>query len=292
MAEVEVAWLAGDLGEAHVGLLAAARTPESAEAFRRDEAWLVAQSGQLRYGSFARALAYWVQRADPDGTDDAAAAQHRARRVHLSLTFDNAWVLDGVLDAISGSIVAKAIGQIEHQLFVTDWAEARERVGDGVSVADLARTPAQRRADALVEMATRAGAVPAGARLPEPLFSVLVGYETFAGRICELAGGTVVAPGALVRWLDRAWVERVVFDGPDRVRNVGVRRRLFSGATRRAVEVRDRQCFHEFCEVAAEECQIDHVQPWAAGGLSVDDNGRPACGYHNRWRHRRSRPPP
>ena len=147
-------------------------------------------------------------------------------------------------------------------------------MGEGVCLADLARTPAQRRADAMVELARRAGAMPPGARLPEPLFSVLVDYETFAGRICELANGTVVSPGSLVPWLDEAWVERVVFDGPDRVKNLGVRRRIFTGATRRAVELRDRECFHEFCELPAEHCQIDHIQPYAAGGLTVDTNGR------------------
>ncbi|HEV2759171.1 MAG TPA: HNH endonuclease signature motif containing protein, partial [Acidimicrobiales bacterium] len=156
---------------------------------------------------------------------------------------------------------------------------------------DLTRTARQRRADALVELARRAMATPAGSRLPEPLFSVLVGYETFAGRTCELAGGTVVAPGALVPWLDRAWVERVVFDGPDRVKNVGVRRRVFTGATRRAVQLRDRTCFHPYCDQTAEDCEIDHVKPWSEGGLTVEDNGRPACGFHNRERHR-TRPPP
>jgi hypothetical protein len=134
-------------------------------------------------------------------------------------------------------------------------------------------------------------AVPAGGRRPEPLFSVLVGYETFARAPCELADGTVVAPGALVNWLGEAWVERVVFDGPHRIKDVGVRRRIFSGATRRAVELRDRTCFHPYCGVAAEHCQIDHVRPWSEGGLTVEDNGRPACGFHNRERHR-PRPPP
>jgi len=141
-----------------------------------------------------------------------------------------------------------------------------------------------------VELAARAGAVPAGARRPEPLFSVLVGYETFAGRICELADGTVVTPGSLVPWLGEGWVERVVFDGPDRVTNVGVRRRIFTGGTRRAVQVRDRECFHEFCDTPAEHTQIDHVQPYAAGGPTTTDNGRPACGYHNRWRHQPAPP--
>ena len=168
-------------------------------------------------------------------------------------------------------------------------------MGEGVCAGDLARTPAQRRADALVAMARRAQGMPAGSRLPEPLFSVLVDYGTFT-RICELADGTVVAPGSLTRWLGEGWAERVVFDGPDRIKNVGVRRRIFSGATRRAIKLRDRTCFHPTCEVAAEHCEIDHVRPWSEGGLTTEDNGRVACGFHNRDRHnrerQRARPPP
>ena len=56
---VEAAWLAGDIGEAQVSLLASARTPETAGCFARDEAMLVAQAVKLGYRSFVRALAYW-----------------------------------------------------------------------------------------------------------------------------------------------------------------------------------------------------------------------------------------
>ncbi len=291
MPAVEAAWLAGELGEPHVVALSAARTAGAAAAFERDEAMLVGQAGELRYSHFVRCLAYWAQLADPDGAEDDAEARHGARRVHLSRTFGGSWALDGVLDPIGGAILDKVLRRIEDELFAADWAEAKARVGEGVCVADLGRTPAQRRADALVEMARRAGAMPPGARLPSPLFTVLVGYETFAGRTCELADGTVVSPGSLTRWLGEARVERVVFDSPDRLRNVGVRRRIFTGATRRGIEVRDRECFHEFCEMTADECEIDHIEAWSAGGLTVESNGRPACGFHNRGRHR-SRPPP
>ena len=181
MAKVEAAWLAGDIGEAQVAQLAEARTEATAESFARDEEMLVGQAKQLPYRQFARALAYWSQHADPDGAEDAAAAQHQARRLHLSCGFDGAWFLDGVLDPISGEIVSRALKAIEEELFAADWAEAKARVGEGVCPADLARSPAQRRADALVEMARRAMALPPGARLPEPLFTVLVGYETFSG---------------------------------------------------------------------------------------------------------------
>ena len=291
MPSVEAAWLAGDIGEAQVALLASARTPETASCFERDEAMLVEHAAKLSYRSFARALAYWEQLADPEGTERSAERQHADRRLHLSQTFGGAWALQGLFDPINGAILANVLGRIEKELFEADRAEARERVGEKVCAADLARTPAQRRADALVEMARRAAAMPAGSRLPEPLFSVLVGYETFAGRTCELANGTVVSAGALVRWLDRAWVERVVFDGPKRIKDVGVRKRIFAGATRRAVQLRDRECFHPYCDRVAEDCEIDHVRPWSEGGLTVEDNGRVECGFHNRERHR-PRPPP
>src|SRR5438270_11422283 len=55
---VEKAWLAGDIGEAQVSLLARARTPRRAEAFTSHEELLVGYARSLRFGQFARALAY------------------------------------------------------------------------------------------------------------------------------------------------------------------------------------------------------------------------------------------
>jgi hypothetical protein len=148
-------------------------------------------------------------------------------------------------------------------------------------------------------MAQRSRSMPADAQMPRPLITVLTGYGAFS-RICELADGTVVAPGAVVPLLGEADIERIVFDGPSRVIDVGVRRRFFAGATRRAIEVRDRHCTHPSgCDVPAERCDIDHIVPYAEGGLTVQDNGRCLCGFHNRLRHNRlrvgdrhERPPP
>ncbi|MGI9033888.1 MAG: DUF222 domain-containing protein, partial [Acidimicrobiales bacterium] len=67
MAAAEAAWLAGDVGDAQVGLLARARTPATASAFDRDEADLVQDARRLRFADFARVIAYWLLRADPDG---------------------------------------------------------------------------------------------------------------------------------------------------------------------------------------------------------------------------------
>lgn len=283
----EAAWLAGDISDAHVALLAKARNERTEEALAESEATLVEDARGLQFAGFVRAVAYWSSLNDPDGSDDESKRDYERRRLHLSKSFGGCGHLDGFLDPISLTIVQGALERIERELFEREWAEAR-RAGNDATKRDLHRSPAQRRADALVEMARRAHAMPAGARLPEPLFSVVVDYETFR-TICELANGTIVAPGRFADWLDDAWVERVVFAGPSRPIDVGVRRRLFSGGTRRAVQLRDRACFNEFCDTEADECQVDHVQPWSDGGRTTVANGRLACGWHNRWRERHRR---
>lgn len=49
------------------------------------------------------------------------------------------------------------LGRLEQQEFAADWAEARSRLGEAATAADLQRTPAQRRHDALVRMARGRG---------------------------------------------------------------------------------------------------------------------------------------
>jgi hypothetical protein len=83
----------------------------------------------------------------------------------------------------------------------------------------------------------------------------------FADATCQLGGGTVVTPGSLRPWLDEAWVERLDFRRAGGRRRV--RRRLFAGATRRAVELRDGECFHRYCDTPAEQCEADHIEPHA-----------------------------
>ncbi|MCU1373617.1 MAG: hypothetical protein JWO68_903, partial [Actinomycetia bacterium] len=251
------------------------------------EEWLVEQACTMRFSHFQQVLAYWSQHADPDGAEDKAERQHDDRRFDLAQTFQGTWVGDLLLDPIGGSILANTLKLLEHELFVADWADAKERLGRDPLITELRRTPKQRRADALVEMAIRARTAPKDGRRPAPLFTVLVGYETFHGRMCELANRTVLTPGSFVPWLTEADIERVVFDGPSRVIDVGVTRRLFDGATRRVVEVVHGECFEDTCEVPAEDCEIDHIEAWAAGGPTTQANGRPACGFHNRLRNRR-----
>jgi len=166
-------------------------------------------------------------------------------------------------------------------------AEAARAIhGDDTKLEHLARTPAQRRADALVELAHRAMAAPPGSRLPEPLVTVVVGLETFTGRVCELFNRTPITPGQIAGLLTKADIERVVFAGPKRIIELGQHERFFRDGLRRVIDIRDRHCQHPGCRRPHDECEGDHIIPDALGGPTTQDNGRLLCGHHNRWRNR------
>ena len=219
----ERAWLEGDIGSSAVEQLTRARTETTADQLAADEPELVRYARRLHPRAFARLVGHWRMAADPDGVEDEGEALHAARRVHLSASFAGTWFLDGVLDPVGGEVVATALARVGDELFRADWAAARAEHGDAATADRLGRTPAQRRADAFVELCRRSMSVPAGARAPRPLFTVVLDRPSL-GRVCELARSrTPVAPGALVRWLAEADLERVVFDGADRVLAVGGR---------------------------------------------------------------------
>jgi hypothetical protein len=287
--EVEQAWSKGAISGAHVEVMATLGANETGDALARDEAVLVAEAGRLRFDQFCQVAAYWKQLADPQSADQEAEARRARRDVYLVTSFAGTWLGAMTLDPISGAIVSGELERLERTLFEADWAQARDTLGRDPAPAELARTPGQRRADALVEMATRSQSAPQGARRPAPLFTVLVGWETLTRRISQLEDGTVVTPGTLLPWLDRADLERAVF-APGRRVEISPRARLFTGATRRAIEVRDRECTHPFCDVVAPFCQHDHIIPWALGGPTTQENGRLLCSDHNL--ERTQRPPP
>jgi len=283
------AWKDGDIGAAHVDALIRVKRPVTEETLARDEGILVDAARTMKFAEFASAVDYWEQLADQDGSDEAAEAKKAQRDVYLYPS-PNGYLGEMRFDPIDGAIVVKEHKRIEEELFEADWAEAKERLGHDPRLDELARTPAQRRADAMVEMAVRSAAANmVQGRRPEPLFTVVVDYPTLFGRISQLEQGPVVAPGSLLSWLDTATFERIVF-GPNKRAECSITSRFFTGATRRAIEVRDLQCQHEFCDRPAEECEIDHIVPYSEGGPTEQGNGQVLCGPHNRMRY--ERPPP
>src|SRR3954470_20615590 len=282
MPVVADAFAAGDLQADVVDLLVRLNLPRRRDLFARDEQLLVRECrAQEDEPAVRKVLDVWAQAADDAVGFNPVERERDSRTFRCVRTLEGTIDLTGTLDRVEGTIFTDEHARIEHEMFLADWADARAEYGKDCRAEKLARTPAQRRADALVEMARRSAACPVGARRTRPLVSVLVGYETFKGFLCELADGTPISKEHLLPLLAEADIERIVFDSPSRVIDVGRRERFFTGALRHALEMRDRHCQHEGCTVPAERCQADHKVPYAQGGETTEANGQMHCGVHN-----------
>jgi hypothetical protein len=141
------------------------------------------------------------------------------------------------------------------------------------------RTAQQRLADAFVEGMRRVsleGGLPVhGGDRPR----VVV---TGVGAALDLDTGARLSPETARRLACDAQVVPAVLNGAGQVLDLGQARRTFDGPARLAVVLRDQGCVHPGCDRPARWCDVHHVIPWWAGGLTNQDNGVLLCGFHHR----------
>jgi hypothetical protein len=262
----------GRLSVSRVRLLAEYR--ESApDAFARDERLLVEQACGLSARVLPLALSHWRRLADPDGAAEAAERAFEHRRLHASASWLGMVRLDGNLDPEGGAVVLEALASLS--------APTREP--------DDARTPEQRRADALVEICRRhldSGGFPikGGER---PHLQVTVDLATLLGEgLVDLEAGPITAEAVRRLGCD-ASVSRIVFGPDDEPLQVGRATRTVSVALRRALDLRDQHCTHPGCDAPAPWCDAHHIVHWAKGGETRLDNLRLLCRRHHGREHAR-----
>jgi hypothetical protein len=292
---------AGTVSVDQADLLRWAHQPAIATVFARHEQFLIGEIRKLRFDDARKAVDYWIDAAYDEVGLDRPYRSPEGRHLKVVRTFDGTVDVRGRLDPLAGTEVLTELHRIEQHLFETDWSEARAKHGPDAVPKHLPRTFTQRNADALQIMARNSAAYRDGIyRQPRPLITIHVGHGAFT-KMCELSDGTVIAPAQVVPYLCEGDIERIVFDGPSRVIDVGVRERFFTGALRRAIQVRDRHCQHESgCDIPADDCHVDHKIEYANGGLTTQDNGRCYCKTHNLARNNEprergepeARPPP
>ncbi len=288
MPETAGALATGSLSVDVVDLLVRANSGRARPTFARDERTLLALVRDKRFLPAKRIVAHWRMLADQDAASAHLERARDRRHAHVDRTFMGGVHVSGFLPSVEGTVFYEEFHRLERDLFAADMKAARAAHGDEWRE-HLPRSAGQRGADALTLMAERSRSAPEQARKPAPLFTVLVGYETFAGAICQLEDGIVIPPSEIVRHLADADIERVVFDGPSRVLEVGARRR-FTGALRRAIQVRDQHCQHPSgCDEPISRAEVDHIREWEDGGPTTQENGALECGVHNRIKHRTKR---
>jgi hypothetical protein len=168
--------------------------------------------------------------ADPDGFAAEAEESFTRRRLHISQMADGMHLIDGVLDPVGGAALKTAIDALA------------KRLG-----ADDERTPAQRRADSLVELAQHAmdeGRLPRrnGVKPHLTVTTTLEGLKSEAGAPpAEVEQTLPVSTRTLQRIACDSTISRVLL-ADSVVTDVGRATRVVSGPTRRALQARDRGC--------------------------------------------------
>lgn len=283
---------AGSITTTHATRLrAAAKRPQ----FRGvgGEAFLVEQAALLSWKDWLQAVNTWESYADDETEPDGDHREAKAY-VNASSMMDGMGRLDGVLGSVAFEAFEEALHRIENELFNDDWAEAVEQAGADATPDDLRRSPAQRRAAALVEMAHRAMTAPADGKRPLPLVVLHVDPDTFGhelarvldidapeplgtARMCELDSGVAIRPSAMIRLALHGTIRRLVYTSKSHVLDYGTEVRLFRGALRQAIIAAARTCAGSDCDVRASRSDIDHLIPASAGGPTNAANGQPLC---------------
>ena len=155
--------------------------------------------------------------------------------------------------------------------------------------AEDTRIPAQRRADALVEvcqLAHRAGDPP-GSGGTRPIIVVMVRYEDLhtAHAIATLDTGQQLTAGQLRRWACDAHILPTVLDGASVTLDAGRTSRYTTTPIRRAAIIRDRGCAFPGCDRPPKWCDMHHIVSWIDDGPTCLDNLVLLCRFHHQLIH-------
>ncbi|HEX5018306.1 MAG TPA: DUF222 domain-containing protein [Actinomycetes bacterium] len=277
-----------------------AQTLPKVPAERRDEAEraLLDKASKLDPGQLRRVADRLVHCFDRDAAEEASIRRWQRRGLSVAETYDGMVSVSGLLDPLTGATLLTALaartrprsGGVDHG---DGHATASEGGRDARDAKD-ARTPAQRRADALAEICSEWLAfgetgVVGGAR---PHVSVIVRQETLAAgqAAATEAGqlswvGPVTATEAQLISCDSV-VSRVVLSGESHVIDVGRATRTIPPALRRAVAARDGTCVGPGCQRLPEQCDVHHIVFWEHGGETSRENTVLLCRYHHQLVHR------
>lgn len=97
------------------------------------------------------------------------------------------------------------------------------------------------------------------------------------------AGG--LTAGQARRLACTAGILPMVLDGDSVPLDLGRTRRLYDRHQRKAMQVRDRTCRAEGCDVPATWCEAHHWRPWSRGGATDLADGGLLCHHHHQRAH-------
>jgi hypothetical protein len=250
--------------------------------FRTHEEVFADIATYLSVKDLRRAVGHWEQQVNYDQALLDTKHLDAQRSLHHSQTYDGLWATKGTFSPEGGHIITQAINGL---------------CDPGNLDAGELRSPAQRRADALVdicsfylthntELVTSSG--------ERPHVTVTVDYETLKGAIDRLPeiDGTPVTPSTMRRITCDAAIIPMVLGSDSEPLDVGRKTRTIPPSLRRALQQRDGGCTWDGCTAPISWCDAHHIIHWANGGTTSLNNTRLFCRPHHTATHNAERSPP
>ena len=239
--------------------------------FAHHEAALVPELAGLSMCDTAVAMQDWARRAEALlGDDPDKAAPERS--LHLSRIIDGRCELSGSFDPEGGSVIDTALRL----------AATRDVEGEP------ARTPAQRRADALVDVCRRFldhQHHRRGGR-HRPHLNVITTLTDLEGRGSgRLLDGTILDGSSVQRLFCDAGIHRVFMAGRSSILDYGTTTRTVPAPLYNALVIRDRHCRFPGCDRAPGWCEAHHVRWVTDGGTTALSNLTLLCSRHHHLLH-------
>jgi hypothetical protein len=272
----EAAFAAGTIGTEQVTALAPIVTPArlaQAAALGVDvpaiEAELVGIAAQVSHQRLRAAVHFYTARLDPDGAEPDPT---EGRQLSMARLLEGRWHGTFDLDAVGGEKLATAI----------------EAIGAASRCAGDTRTAAQRRGDALVQLADLAlasGRLPVLRTVKPQLIVTIPLADLLDPATNPGAGRTGMGAhlsAAKARWLAcDAKITRMVLGPAGLPLDVGRDERVAPPHLRKAVVERDRGCVFTGCEAPSWFCDVHHLLEWINDGATSLDNSALLCERHH-----------
>jgi len=254
-----VALAAGDISYEHAALIARTRQQLGKVWPAESEDILVTAAKEVDPVRLRRATIHLRYCLQPDGVLEEANAVDERRFLHLNQTFGGVFVLNGQFGADDGATLKAALMSV-----LRPPAENDER------------SPAQRRADALMDL-VRNGS-------PQAQVMVMVDMATLQQQpgspAADMDWSQQPIPAETARRIACECSVTPIVGG-----ELQSSARVVSGKVRKALDVRDKHCRFPGCDMPAIWSDAHHIQHWAEGGPTKLFNLVLMCRRHHRLVH-------
>jgi hypothetical protein len=242
----------GDISYAHAAMIARTAEKLGDKMESNAETILVTAAKELDLGRLRMVTINLQHFMDPDSVREEANESHELRYLHFSQTLDGVFYMNGRFDSEAGAIIQTALNALS-----------------GPPTPDDKRSPKQRRADSMVELARQkldSGTLPeVGGQKPH--LAVTVSMATLANQpgspAADLEWSSLIPAEMARRLACDAAITPILLGTESAQPKAGQTSRAISGSLRKALVFRDKGCRFPGCDRPPAWTDAHHLKHWA-----------------------------